>query len=70
MKTHKSGEDNFKHVCIDCGARYQRAFALTDHIRTEHPPSEEVELDVVEEYVIEGNEPDQKEETEVYSVLM
>lgn len=60
MATHKKSDENLKYSCHICGASYARAFALNDHIKSTHPDEalEEVveQMEIVEEYVIEGND--------------
>jgi hypothetical protein len=62
MDIHQKKEDNLKYTCKICSAQYGRRFALNDHIKAEHPESDEV-------YVIEELQPVGADE-EIYSVVI
>jgi hypothetical protein len=66
MEVHRNHKDNLKYVCRICSAQYGRSFALTDHIKSEHPDMRETEGED-EVYVIEELQPT---ETEVFSVII
>lgn len=44
MESHKRTNNNMKHVCDICGAKYARRFALNDHIKEQHKDVQVVQI--------------------------
>lgn len=47
METHRRPNNNMKHCCEICGAKYARSFALKDHIKEQHKDVQIIDVSLI-----------------------